>query len=1615
MSALRFLFALIALMLAALVSFAVPELPDATVPVAVSLMGYEPATPEREAFEPERLEPPAAASVHPRWPGHWPRLDLVNAGGNLDETQTMGTGELDVVLDGNTGSEICDGPKPPASVLDEFEQQPEIAEARRRREEALRRREAEEEEEQRRAFEEFELTDEERAAREEQRRREEEEYDALIRAIDEELDKGCGPFAAPPPIPEPELDVEPVSTPPTTPDPETQPPAPPQTGYRLTTPDGEPIEGVVVGQSINVELRVTPEEASIPGRQGGTRELEFIEVTLIGEAGEEQTIRLWRAEQPSPDGLVRFVSKEPVSIAARVNGNPLPGTIEGLDLDLRGEEGNTEALSATIRIRSRQDVQGGFTTFELYGKPITRALAEVKNAIEVAEDQLEFERRFVLGLTEDAAGDEKVLADLQGWLQRIDDQLIVLEEARQLAEYEYNEEYKLVLSSKLLQTVVVRGPNGWEISEADPLRSGTGNLRTTDDLLFWERKQLDEKYRGRAIVQRAAFDTIEQYLLTSYSQFAHITLGAPAFTVLSGLDEFGKEGSRVWALVEIGGGVLFTVVAIKLPSSVASYIDEGRLLPTRDLEYLSTPRQGGRPGRLAETRVYEGTPQRPVRALPGETPRAPRTPGAGGQGRTIVDNDGSVRYGAGVESAGGRLTPGRRGLDADDVRMWRQRDNPRKPREIDETNALISGMDEAVATARERGVPDNVIDGVLAEARRVDPETGSPVYQLESAEGFVSSRLEWEIATRNRERILVSTAEREQLVFNSTLPSASATPEHLARVEVVDVVRLESVITKSRLEADGKPQIWTPEEIRYGRTIERRLEAGEDLSTTKTLTDLGEDVHGPGLRPVFGPDDLTAIRTTFDGRPLRIAPDTPAQPRPPGGPRRPTPDADEAPTVDPGAPTERIDPSEAPTVDPSELPTQPPTERLNSAARAAAVEDATPTQRLDPTERLVDPDAPTERLVDPDAPTERIEGRAPTERIDRPADARPAADVRQLASAEEYQRLVARQNAGETIDLGDVARPGVARVTDDGILVAQGAGRWEQARPDDWLDVFVPGNAKLPEGIEVQILETNVPVEVVRQANLLSSRGRSGSNPSGVEIAMRQGGPQGAEIPLWTRVRVRARHTDAPTSVVRGRIDLELDNLRSQGVNTAALEEAIAPLAPADRLRVIENPAARTRTIETGVATPPRQPAEFIADDPAGFLRSVYGNDAASARAYEIAIRELGPEHVHGIAGSYAKGNPRVRSWPDDIGYIDARRLDKLSTDIPPHIVERLPPRVQELHARLREMGGGDGLPSDLDVAVSRSVEMKTLEAVGAKIFEETGVLVEFTPGARPMASRLSPDSGASTPAVVDPALDPSAVGGPSGRAAVVDPDPVSPGGGWREDPAPAAVDPNLVEILVQSRGGSTGQVLDMLILNYGGPVAIRTGRLILEPLVEPDAETRIRIEQFRAAAWTGAPVPPAFTDRGTGSSGLPARPAGANVVPLVLEGFCLQLERAVPVAGTVYRIADRAVQQSGGPVGAILDAGSLLQELGGLHPDTDHEDYFHSIRQWAIWVHEEGMDREAFEREFVEHVRRSFEAADHAWTPDIERRVNEFIPNRWNDVVAILEVAGHPVPETAQ
>lgn len=118
-----------------------------------------------------------------------------------------------------------------------------------------------------------------------------------------------------------------------------------------------------------------------------------------------------------------------------------------------------------------------------------------------------------------------------------------------------------------------------------------------------------------------------------------------------------------------------------------------------------------------------------------------------------------------------------------------------------------------------------------------------------------------------------------------------------------------------------------------------------------------------------------------------------------------------------------------------------------------------------------------------------------------PASAVPtglSAAVKPLGSLASYERLLARQRAGETLDLSKIARPGIAFPGRGRLSVAQGSGRFEALRGGEKMDLFVPQGAELPPGASV--VETGISAELVYKANLLSSRGETGSNPELVGV-----------------------------------------------------------------------------------------------------------------------------------------------------------------------------------------------------------------------------------------------------------------------------------------------------------------------------------------------------------------------------------------------------------------------------------------------------------------------------------------------------------------------------------
>jgi len=125
-----------------------------------------------------------------------------------------------------------------------------------------------------------------------------------------------------------------------------------------------------------------------------------------------------------------------------------------------------------------------------------------------------------------------------------------------------------------------------------------------------------------------------------------------------------------------------------------------------------------------------------------------------------------------------------------------------------------------------------------------------------------------------------------------------------------------------------------------------------------------------------------------------------------------------------------------------------------------------------------------------------------------------------LPSAVFYEALLQRQQAGEILDLSGVIRPGIAVAQGERLIVLQGAGRFEQLRRDQYMDLFVPEGEPLPAG--VLALERGVAGELVCKANLLSSRGQSGANPELVD-AITQGG-------LFVRVLAPRARVEAPFS-----------------------------------------------------------------------------------------------------------------------------------------------------------------------------------------------------------------------------------------------------------------------------------------------------------------------------------------------------------------------------------------------------------------------------------------------------------------------------------------------------
>jgi hypothetical protein len=190
--------------------------------------------------------------------------------------------------------------------------------------------------------------------------------------------------------------------------------------------------------------------------------------------------------------------------------------------------------------------------------------------------------------------------------------------------------------------------------------------------------------------------------------------------------------------------------------------------------------------------------------------------------------------------------------------------------------------------------------------------------------------------------------------------------------------------------------------------------------------------------------------------------------------------------------------------------------------------------------------------------------------------------------------------------------------------------------------------------------------------------------------------------------------------------------------------------------------------------------------------------------------------------------------------------------------------------------------------------------------------------------------------------------------------------------------------VLLTSLGGSTGGVLEMQIVNGSGrPIPADGFRFVIEPLKKA-AQDEVRQEfQRQARALVGR---------------LPA--------PVKLNVYCLELLRRPPTPGTVFRVAAPELQRQYAPFRRVLAASRALDRAGALRPDMNPREYFHSIRQWAVWTKEQGFTRETFAAAFVEHTRKSLLAAGRPWNKQVEDLLRRAVPGRWEDIDHILAEA---------
>jgi hypothetical protein len=196
------------------------------------------------------------------------------------------------------------------------------------------------------------------------------------------------------------------------------------------------------------------------------------------------------------------------------------------------------------------------------------------------------------------------------------------------------------------------------------------------------------------------------------------------------------------------------------------------------------------------------------------------------------------------------------------------------------------------------------------------------------------------------------------------------------------------------------------------------------------------------------------------------------------------------------------------------------------------------------------------------------------------------------------------------------------------------------------------------------------------------------------------------------------------------------------------------------------------------------------------------------------------------------------------------------------------------------------------------------------------------------------------------------------------------------------------VHAYLTSLGTSTGEAFDMVIVNEGAaPVHIGGDGVVISP-IKKGAEKSLRAAMQRASATRGP-----------------------SVVTSRANAYCLEFKLKVPDQGMMFSVADREAQQKYAPAREILRASRRLQAANQLTPDSEPKDYFHSIKQWTVWVAEQRFTQPQYRAAFIERTKKNMEAMGRKWEKAYENALSALVPHRWEEIVKILRAAGQPVP----